>query len=90
MFENHPIRRLFFPLGLMVSLLLLVTPAWSSKPDLKIQFLDIGPTVPNPPLTDRPTSFNALVANTGDQTIKGHFTVTCVLDGKSMQPPRTR
>src|SRR4030042_4788991 len=82
MFENHPMRRLFFSIGLLLSVLLLAAPAWSGTPALQIQFLDIGPTAPNPPLTDRPTSFYALVVNKGDQTIKGPFTVTFVLDGK--------
>jgi hypothetical protein len=82
MFIGHPIRSLCLPLVLSLSVLLLVAPAWSSKPEMQIQFLDRGPTVPNPPLTDRPTSFYALLVNTGDQTIKGPFTVTCELDGK--------
>ena len=85
MFENHPVRRLCFSIGLILSVLLLVAPAWSGTPALKIQFLDIGPTVPYPPLTDRTTSFYALVVNTGDQTIKGPFTVTFVLDGKTVK-----
>src|SRR5208337_3944379 len=72
----------FFAIGFTLSILIMAAPTWSGKPDLQIQFLDIGPTVPNPPLTDRPTSFYALVANTGDRTIKGPFTVTCELDGK--------
>ena len=82
MFNHYPIRKLFFLLGFMVFLLLLNAPAWSGKPELQIQFLDRGPTVPHPPLTDRPTSFYALVVNSGNQTIKGPFTVTCELDGK--------
>jgi hypothetical protein len=82
MFENHSMRRLCFSICLMLSVLLLAVPAWSGKPDLQIQFLDIGPTAPNPPLTDRPTSFYALVVNRGAQTVKGPFAVTCELDGK--------
>ena len=82
MFDNHPMRRVCFSIGLMLSVLLLAAPAWSGTPALQVQFLDIGPTAPNPPLTDRPTSFYALVVNKGDQTIKGPFTVTFVLDGK--------
>ncbi|MCJ7547990.1 MAG: hypothetical protein MUP30_14450 [Deltaproteobacteria bacterium] len=85
MFENHPVRRLCFSIGLILSVLLLAASAWSGTPALKIQFLDIGPTVPYPPLTDRTTSFYALVVNTGDQTIKGPFTVTFVLDGKTVK-----
>jgi CARDB len=85
MLENHPMRRLCFLIGLVLSLLLLNIPAWSGKPDLQVQFLDIGPTVPNPPLTDRPTSFYALVVNAGTQNIKGPFIVTCVLDGKAVK-----
>jgi hypothetical protein len=82
MFENRPIRRLCFSIGLLLSVLLLVAPAFAGKPGLQIQFLDIGPTAPNPPLTDRPTSFYALVVNSGTQTIKGPFTVVFELDGK--------
>ncbi len=84
MFESHPMRRLCFSIGLLLSVLLLAAPAWSGTPALQIQFLDRGPTVPYPPLTDRPTCFYALVVNTGDQTIKGPFTVTCELDGKTV------
>jgi hypothetical protein len=85
MFENHPMRRLCFSIGLILSVPLLAAPAWSGTPALQIQFLDRGPTVPYPPLTDRPTSFYALVVNTGDQTIKGPFTVTGELDGKTVK-----
>jgi hypothetical protein len=82
MFDHYPIRKLFFSIVLILSLFLLAAPVWSGTPALQIQFLDIGPTVPYPPLTDRPTSFYALVVNTGNRTIKGPFTVTCELDGK--------
>jgi hypothetical protein len=82
MFENHPMRRLFFSIGLLLSVLLLAAPAWSGTPALQIQFLDMGPTAPNPPLTDRPTTFFALVVNSGPQASKGPFTVMCELDGK--------
>jgi hypothetical protein len=85
MFEGRLIRRLCFSIGLILSVLLLGAPAWSDTPALRIQFLGIGPTVPYPPLTDRPTSFYALVVNTGDRTIKGPFTVTCELDGKAVK-----
>ena len=61
MCDHDLMRRLFFLIGLILSVLLLVAPAWSGKPDLQIQFLDKGPTVPNPPRTDRPTIFYALV-----------------------------
>ncbi len=82
MFNHYPIRKLFFLLAFVVFLLLLNAPAWTGKPELQIQFLDNGPTVPHPPLTDRPTSFYALVVNSGTQNIKGPFIVTCELDGK--------
>jgi hypothetical protein len=82
MFGNHPTRRLTFSIGLMLSVFLLAAPALAGKPDLQVQFLDIGPTVPNPPLTDRLTSFYALVVNGGTQTINGPFTVVFELDGK--------
>jgi hypothetical protein len=82
MSENRTMRKLCFSIGIGLFLLLLRAPAWSGKPVLQIQFLEMGPIVPNPPLTDRPTSFNALIVNTGDQTSKGPFTVTFVLDGK--------
>jgi hypothetical protein len=82
MVENHTIRRLCLSIGLLVSLLLLNTSAWSAKPDLQLQFLDIGPTVPYPPLTDRPTNFYALVVNAGTHTVKSPFTVSVELDGK--------
>ncbi|MCJ7662665.1 MAG: hypothetical protein MUO24_00325 [Desulfobacterales bacterium] len=85
MFENHSMRMLFFSICVTLSVLLLVAPAWSGKPDLQVQFLDIGPTAPNPPLTDRLTSFYALVVNSGSQTIKGPFTVTFELDGKAVK-----
>ncbi|OGP94852.1 MAG: hypothetical protein A2Z19_03070 [Deltaproteobacteria bacterium RBG_16_54_18] len=85
MCNHHLMRRLFFSIGLLASLLLLVAPAWSAKPELQLRFLDIGPTAPNPPLTDRPTSFYALVVNAGTQTIKGPFTVTFELDGKAVK-----
>ncbi len=82
MFGNHSIHRFCFSICFILSVLLMVAPALSSKPDLQVQFLDSGPTDPNPPLTDRPTSFYAQVVNAGTQTIKGPFTVTFVLDGK--------
>jgi len=82
MFDNHPTRKPCFPICLMLSVLLMAAPASADKPDLQIRFLDIGPTAPNPPLTDRPTSFYALVVNSGTQTIKGPLTVTFELDGK--------
>jgi hypothetical protein len=82
MWENHPIGRLCFSIGLMLSLFLLVAPVWAAQPELQIQFLDMGPTSPNPPLTDRPTTFFALVVNSGPQASKGPFTVMCELDGK--------
>jgi hypothetical protein len=82
MWENHPIGRLCFSIGLMLSLFLLVAPVWAAQPELQIKFLDMGPTSPNPPLTDRPTTFFALVVNSGPQTSKGPFTVMCELDGK--------
>lgn len=82
MWENHPMHRLFFLIGLMLSLLLLVAPTWAAQAELQIQFLDMGPTAPNPPLTDRPTAFYALVVNSGPQASKGPFTVMCELDGK--------
>jgi hypothetical protein len=85
MFDNHPICRLFFSIGLMLSVLLMVAPAWSDKPDLQIRFLDIGPTDPNPPLTDRLTSFYALVVNEGQQAIKGPLSVAFELDGKPVK-----
>ena len=85
MSDRHLLRRLLFLMGLVASLLLLVAPSWSAKPELQLQFLDIGPTAPNPPLTDRPTSFYALIVNTGTQTIKGPFTVTFELDGKAVK-----
>jgi hypothetical protein len=82
MFDYHRIHRICFSIGLMLSVLLVSVQAWSGKPDLQIQFLDRGPTEPNPPLTDRLTSFYALVVNSGTQTIKGPFTVVFALDGK--------
>jgi hypothetical protein len=82
--DYHLMRRRFL-LGLL-AFLLLGAPAWAAnKPDLQLQFLDVGPAVPNPPLTDRPTSFYALLVNTGTRTIKGPFTVTFELDGKSVK-----
>ena len=84
--DHHLMRRLFFSIVVLASLLLLVAPAWSAnKPDLQLRFLDVGPSAPNPPLTDRPTSFYALVVNAGTQTIKGPFTVTFALDGKAVK-----
>jgi hypothetical protein len=82
MFGHHVLRKLCLSIVFISSLFLLPAPVWSGTPALQIQFLDIGPTVPYPPLTDRPTSFYALVVNTGNRTIKGPFTVTCELDGK--------
>jgi len=82
MFDNHPRRRLCLSIGVMLSVLLMAAPASAGKPELQVRFLDIGPTAPNPPLTDRLTSFYALVVNSGTQTIKGPFTVTFELDGK--------
>jgi hypothetical protein len=84
--DYNLMRRLFFLIGVLALLLLSVAPVWSAdKPGLQLQFLDIGPTVPNPPLTDRPTTFYALLVNTGTQTSKGPFTVTCELDGKAVK-----
>jgi hypothetical protein len=82
MVGHYALRKLFFSIVFILSLFLLAVPVRSGTPALQIQFLDIGPTVPYPPLTDRPTSFYALVMNTGDRSIKGPFTVTCELDGK--------
>src|SRR4030042_5623868 len=85
MFGNHSIRRVCFSIGLILSVLLMIAPAWSGKPDLQIRFLDIGSTDPNPPAHDRFTSFYVLVVNEGQQTIKGPFTVAFELDGKPVK-----
>jgi hypothetical protein len=85
MYDNHPICRVCFLIGLVLSVSLMIVPAWSRTPDLQIQFLDIGPTEPNPPLTDRPTSFYALVVNAGDNPVKDPFTVTFKLDAKPVK-----
>ncbi len=82
MFDNYPIRGLCLSICVMLSVLLMAAPASAGKPDLRIQFLDMGPTAPNPPLTDRPTSFYAVVVNAGTQASKGPCTVMCELDGK--------
>jgi hypothetical protein len=84
--DYHRMHKCFFVIVIFASLLLLAAPAWSAnKPELQLKFLDIGPAAPNPPLTDRPTSFYALVVNTGTRTIKGPFTVTLELDGKAVK-----
>jgi hypothetical protein len=85
MFVIHPMRWGFFLIGLLLSVLLVSAPVWSSQPGLQIQFLDMGPTDPHPPLTDRPTSFYALVVNAGDKPVKAPFTVTFILDGKPVK-----
>jgi hypothetical protein len=63
----------------------MVALAWSATPDLQIQFLNLGPTEPNPPLSDRPTCFYALLTNVGAEPVKDPFTVTFKLDGKPVK-----
>ncbi|MEJ2158210.1 MAG: CARDB domain-containing protein [Desulfobacteraceae bacterium] len=58
----------------------------SNKPDLVVQLMDnVGPSIPNPPLIDRPASFDALVVNTGTQPVKQSFKIVLELDGKKVQ-----